>query len=81
MCVCVIGERASERGCQHVHPSRQRPSLIDIEYVFQAINQELRLKTTHLEACVRAVSKEAIVSIVFLAQRKVSRPPSPDEYR
>lgn len=55
-----------------MHPSQQRPSLIDIEYVFQAINQELRLKMTHLEACGRAVSKEAIVIIVVLAKRGVS---------
>lgn len=64
-----------------MHPSQQRPSLIDIECVFQAINQELRLKMTRLEARCRAVSKEAIVIIVLLAKRRVSRPPSPDEYR
>lgn len=79
LCLCDRG--ASESGCQHVHPSQQRPRLIDIEYVFHAINQELRLKMTRLEACGPAVSREAIVIIVFLVKRRVSRPPSPDEYR
>ena len=78
---CLCDRGASERGCQHVHPSQQRPSLIDIEYVFQAINQEPRLKMTCLEACGRAVSKEAIVIIVFLAKERESGPLSPDEYR
>lgn len=78
MCLCDGG--ASERGCQHVHPSQQRPSLIDIECVFQAIKHELRLKMTCLEACGCAVSKEAIVSL-FPVKRRVSRPHSPDEYR
>lgn len=64
-----------------MHPSQQRPSLIDIECVFQAINQRLRLKTTRLEARGCAASKEAIVVIVFLAKRTVSRLHSPDEYR
>ena len=87
VCVCVYAGRsvkctkclcnggATERGCQHVHPSQQRPSLIDIECVFQAINQELRLKMTCLEACGRAVSKEAIVVIVFLVKYRVPRLP------
>lgn len=48
-----------------MHPSQRRPSLIDVEYVFQAINQELRLKMTRSEACGRAVSKEAIVILCF----------------
>lgn len=60
----------SERSCQHVHPSQQRPSLIDIECVFQAINQELHLKMTCLEVCGDAVSKEAIVIIFFLGKRR-----------
>lgn len=64
-----------------MHPSQQRPSLIDTEYVFQAINQEPRLKMTRLEACGHAVSKEAIVIIVFLAKERESGPLSPDEYR
>lgn len=72
----VCDRAASERGCQHVHPSRRRPSLIDIEYVFRAINQELRLKMTRLEACGRAVSKEVNVIIMIQAKRRVSRPDS-----
>lgn len=79
--VCLCDRGTTERGCQHVHPSQQRPSLIDIECVFRAINQELRLKMTCLEACGRAVLKEAIVFIVFLVKSKVPRPPVPDEYR
>lgn len=73
--MCLWDREVSERGCQHVHPSQQRPSLIDIEYVFQAINQELRLKMTCLGACGGAVLQDAIVIIVFLVKRRVSRPP------
>lgn len=60
-----------------MHPSQRRPSLIDIECVFRAINQELRLKMMGLKACGRAGWEEAIVVVVILA----TRPRSRDEYR
>lgn len=61
----VCGIEASGRSCQHAHPSHQRPSLIDTECVFQAINQELHLKMTCLEVYGHAGMKEAIVIILF----------------
>lgn len=63
-----------------MHPSQQRPSLIDIECVFQAINQEPRLKMTGLEACGCVVSKETVV-ILFPVNSRGSRPPSLGECR
>lgn len=76
---CVIEERACGGGCRHERLARRRPSLIDIEYVFRAINRELRLKMTRLEACGRAVSMEVIVIIMIQAKGRVSRPRSLDE--
>lgn len=91
VCVCVTGSGcvrlrwrdrgAGDRGCQHAHPSRRRPPMIDIGCVFRAINQEPRLKMMGLKACGHAGWEEAIVVIVILATRRVSRPRSPDEYR
>lgn len=45
VCLCVIAEQA-RKGCQHVHPSQQHPSLMDAECVFQAVSQERRLRVT-----------------------------------
>lgn len=72
VCVCLRDRGASEKGCQHVHPSQQRRSFIDTECVFQAIKQELRLKTTCLEVCCCAASKEAIV-VVYLVEKVIVR--------
>ena len=82
-CVCVTEERARGVVSMCIHP-RQRPSLMDIECTFRAINQTLRLEKTRLEARGRAAAPtEANAVTVFLAEEDSGRagPASPDEYR